>query len=262
MNTSGMQCLYGTSDSTLLQRSLMTRIERSTSPTCSLAAVVLTGTSVDRSSRGLNSMSIRHIFTRNPPLRYSLATASKLAWSCLAIRLGRNSTVISLMPLDRVTKNGKPFTNITSAVRTTSLSRSYICCGIDINSGLNRWGRFLTVFPLIAPLSGPNKARPLVKSAGVKGTLATLLVLTRCFTFSSGGCAIMASASRAPFALVHCSSVRPFIFSRTVSMHATDSMGSTRETCCLGLSMSIYDIPPVIPVSRLNVRSTPSGDRA
>ena len=121
---SGMQCLYGSSERTLLLRSLITRMARSMSPTCSRAAVVLTGTSRDRSSRGLNSISIKHILTRKPPLLYSRATVSRLACSCVAVRLRRNSIVSSFMPLDRVTKNGRPFTNITSAVRITSRSRS------------------------------------------------------------------------------------------------------------------------------------------
>jgi hypothetical protein len=51
----------------------------------------------DKLSNGLNSMSIRHNLTKKPPLLYNCATDSSDSNNCLAVRLGRNSTVFSLM---------------------------------------------------------------------------------------------------------------------------------------------------------------------
>jgi hypothetical protein len=96
---------------------LITLILRSISFTCSLAAVIFTGISFDSFSSGLNSMSMRHSLTIKPPRGYNLATDSKLLSNCSAVWLGKNSIVFSLMSLECVTKNGKPFANITSAAR-------------------------------------------------------------------------------------------------------------------------------------------------
>jgi len=64
----GMHFLHGSSLDTLLARSLIVRMHRSTSPTCSHVAVVLITTSSMSLIILSNSMSIRHACTVNPPL--------------------------------------------------------------------------------------------------------------------------------------------------------------------------------------------------
>merc|ERR1712086_1128761 len=101
--------------------SLTTRIRRSMSPTCSLAAVVLISTRGTKSLTGSNSLSIMHKRTTNPPRAYKNSTFLRELASCLTVRLGRNSTVVNFIFLEYVTKNGPPATNITSPPIVTNL---------------------------------------------------------------------------------------------------------------------------------------------
>ena len=102
-------------------RSLITRIFRSISPTCSLAAVVLRVTFGIRVLRHSNSWSIREVCTMKPAVPYIVMTLFSVLTSRLAVRDGKYSMVTKLIPLEEVTKNGKPLTNITSATNVTYL---------------------------------------------------------------------------------------------------------------------------------------------
>lgn len=114
------------------------------------------------------------------------------------VQLGKNLRVINFIPRERVTKNGKPFTNITSAVRVTL----WICSNNDraifTFSGLTAVGRCHTNFLRMLARSGPNMVHTLVMSDTVIGQLLTAFVwLTTYFIAESDGCAIIACTSRA-----------------------------------------------------------------
>ena len=93
-------------------RSWNTRKYRSISPTCSLAAVVLTSKNGIISFILLNYLSISSRFTTTPPLSYTMITFWRDLVSIHALRFGTNSTIPNLIFLEKVTKNGIPLRNI------------------------------------------------------------------------------------------------------------------------------------------------------
>ena len=68
-------------------------------------------------------MSISEVCTINPALPYICSTRVMLLAKLLAVLDGKNWIVIRLIPLEEVTINGKPLTNITSATIVTYLCR-------------------------------------------------------------------------------------------------------------------------------------------
>jgi hypothetical protein len=60
----------------------------------------------------------------NPALPYIFITHSTLLAKCLAVLDGKYLIVMKLIPLEEVTKNGKPLTKITSATIVTYFCNS------------------------------------------------------------------------------------------------------------------------------------------
>jgi hypothetical protein len=77
-----------------------------------------------RSLSFLNSISIMDVWTIKPAFPYILITRSILFAKCLAVLDGRNLIITKLIPLNKVTKKGKPLTNITSATMVMYLCNS------------------------------------------------------------------------------------------------------------------------------------------
>ena len=102
-----------------LQRSLMSPIPLSMSPTCSLAAVMLMVTKSYEVANDSNSISIKTTQTIYHPCQYKLITFVKEQPSCSTFQEGTYSAVNNLISHERVVKKPTPLTNITSAVRVT-----------------------------------------------------------------------------------------------------------------------------------------------
>jgi hypothetical protein len=106
-----------------LALSLITLIFYSTSPMCSCATEVFNATWGIIVLSSSNSMSINAvcITITNLAVAYILNTLSRVCTKCLAVLDYRCSIVTKLKPCEEVTKDGKPFTNITSATNVTYL---------------------------------------------------------------------------------------------------------------------------------------------
>ncbi len=79
------------------------------------------GDSCSMFSNFSNSMSIIEVWTIKPALLYILTTCLMLLAKHFAVLDYRNSIIIRLIPLEEVTRKGKPLTNITSATIVTYL---------------------------------------------------------------------------------------------------------------------------------------------
>jgi hypothetical protein len=67
----------------------------------------------------LNLLSIRRVPMAKPPHAYKWEICFIFDTRALAVRVGVNSTVIKLRPLDTLTKNGTPFTSIMLTANVT-----------------------------------------------------------------------------------------------------------------------------------------------
>ena len=144
-------------------------MKRSFSPTCSLSAVVFTSVLTILSETFSNSMSIITTFTKNTFLPYNFTILFRPLLSCIAVQVGIYSAVNITILLDKVIKNGKPFTNITSAVNVTNLWRTWKYLGIGMYSLSTHVGLDLTDFPLIPATFGPNTLFALVMCSSLTG---------------------------------------------------------------------------------------------
>ena len=141
-----------------LPRSFMRRMRLSTSGTCSFAAVVLTARIGRRILNGSNSLSVRIVPTTNLPCKYTSIMQCMPAASCLAVRFGVYLVVIRFKPLETLTKNKTPFTNMTSIASMTRWCLSRIALGIMIWSTTTDSRVVLTLRPL-TPSGGRPKIR-------------------------------------------------------------------------------------------------------
>jgi hypothetical protein len=112
--------------------SLMSRICRSMSGTCSLAAVVLWFTPCPNSSmhRLSNSLSIRAVRVSKPRALYNLTIFNNYFIRFGSDRLETYSIVENFNFRDKLITNGMPLMNNTSAARVTSLFRSMLSFGM------------------------------------------------------------------------------------------------------------------------------------
>jgi hypothetical protein len=146
--------------------SLITRICRSISGTCSLAAVVLSVMPRRLSRRHSNSLSISAVCMVNPRCVYISKTFFRELVRLALLRGGTYSEVVNFTPLELVTMKPRPSTNITSAVIVISLFKSSISCGtltyeVRTGSWVTR-----TVFPLIEATLGPKFLLAVLMSVG------------------------------------------------------------------------------------------------
>ncbi len=111
------------------------------------------------------------VWTINLALPCMLKTHSRVIASCLAVQDVRNSTVTKLMPLDKVTKNGKQFTHITSATSGTYLCMWIKSFGIWTYSVWTCSRFVLVVLPQRLARSGPKIRFALLMSCTVTGQL-------------------------------------------------------------------------------------------
>jgi hypothetical protein len=113
--------------------SLSTLICRSTSGTCSLAAVVLRLIPCASSSSRMhsNSRSIKAVLGLKPRVLYKDTILINDLTRLVCDRLGTYYVVVNFIFRDIVTTKGSPFTNITSAAIVTALFMSRISFGIS-----------------------------------------------------------------------------------------------------------------------------------
>jgi hypothetical protein len=170
-----------------LALSFITRICRFISGTCSLVAVVLSVTPRMSSRIRSNYLSISAVFIVKPRLEYISNTFFSELVRFSLLRFGTYSFVVNLMFLDAVTRNPRPSTNITSAVRVTSLSRATMSFGIYTYSV--RTGSWVarTVLPFMDATFGPKMLLAAIMSFGVTGQFRIMFELTMCLKYFSDG---------------------------------------------------------------------------
>ena len=122
---------YGSVDVRPRVRSLITRIFRSISPTCSLAAGILRTSIGTWSFNFSNSLSMRTVWTVKPARAYTRTIRWISSPSFVAEHFGACSIVIKFMVRETETKNGTELTNITSTANVTFLLMSMIALGIS-----------------------------------------------------------------------------------------------------------------------------------
>ena len=115
--------LKGSVDTIHFELSLTTHMARSIYPKFSLEAIVFTSVLPILSKTFSNSMSIITKFTTNTFLAYNFTILFRLLLSCAAVQVGIYLAANILIFLNKVIKNVKPFTKITSAVNVKNLWR-------------------------------------------------------------------------------------------------------------------------------------------
>ena len=101
--------------------SFVRKMGLSISATCSCAAVVLTSSRTTLSPIFSNYISIITRRVTNPPLAYYFTFFIRYLANFSAIQLCTYSQVINMIFNEKVTRNGIPFTNMTSDVEVTNL---------------------------------------------------------------------------------------------------------------------------------------------
>jgi hypothetical protein len=162
----------------------------------------------------------------NLDVAYILNTLSRVCTRRLAVLDGKCLIVIKLKPPKEVTKNGKPFTNITSATNVTFLCSFTKSRGICTYWTQMHSGFVLVIFLLRLARSGPKIQLALSTSCMVIGQLVNSCSRTIPTNSLSVGFAIMPWMRRASLAFLTSWCVYP---SNSLSQYS----GALAQCCCL-----------------------------
>ena len=221
-------------------RSLIRRILRSISGTCSFAAVVLISIIGTKFRRHSNSLSIRTVPTWKPPRAYRSMMRVMPAAKFFSVRDGVCSAVIRFKPREALTRNGTPFTNMQSTVNVTILCRSKMVAGICTYSMRTGSGARRTVRPITPASSGPKIVLAFLTAVSVTSQLLSMFARTIPRNSRSVGCPIIPWASRAFLASSISRLVKPSMLFWTVSIVSWRRHSATSPSSSL---MSRYGIP-------------------